>query len=93
MNPLHEKMFWTAMILILEPILVAFWPRLRAAFLLSYPFRQANCGRVEIYFDNLSAPLRIMSPFRVRLRKWMLCCGVLLMIFVVANQIYEFISF
>lgn len=90
MNP-NEKIFWIAMFLILEPMFAAFWTRLRAAFLLSYPFREVNCRRVEIYFDNLSAPLRIMWPFRVRLRKWMLCCGVLLMIFVAANQIYEFL--
>lgn len=91
MTLLTEKLFWIAIVLILEPTIVSFWPRLRAAFLLSYPFREVNCRRVECYFDNLSSPLRIMSAFRVRLRKWMLRCGVLLLIFVASNQIYEFL--
>ena len=92
MQDITTIFFWIALFLIAEPTIVNLWPRIRASFLLSYPFRDSKLVRIEQYYNELEYPFRIMCPFRVKLRKCMQALGVIIMFLLLANSRYNFIN-
>lgn len=92
MTELTVKLFWISIILILEPTLVSVWPKVRAGFFLTYPYRANQAARIELYYDGLSRPMRIMSPLRIKIRKWAMRIGILMLIALSSNQVYHFFN-
>ncbi len=81
-------LFWTAIVLILEPALAKAWPRFRASLLLSYPYKDGQASRISDYYNQLDRGLGIMCPFRVKARRWMQTIGVVILIILLSIQLY-----
>lgn len=86
-----EILFGIALGLILEPIIVTSCLRIRAAFMLSLPFDQASINRVTNYWRDVNDPYRfgIMAPFRKRVRRCLQSAGVLVLIGLLTNDIFN----
>ncbi len=81
-------LFWTAIVLIIEPAIAKAWPRFRASLLLSYPYRDGQASRISDYYNQLDRGLGIMCPFRVKARRWMQTIGVMILIILLSSQLY-----
>ena len=92
MQDITTILFWTAIFLIAEPTIANLWPRIRASFLLSYPYKDCKLSRVEQYYNELDYPFRIMCPFRVKLRKCMQTIGIIIMLLLLANDRYNLMN-
>ena len=92
MQDITTILFWTAIFLIAEPTIANLWPRIRASFLLSYPYKDCKLGRIEQYYNELDYPFRIMCPLRIKLRKWMQAIGIIIMLLLLANYRYNFMN-
>ncbi len=82
-------LFWTAIVLILEPAIAKAWPRFRASLLLSYPYRDGQASRISDYYNQLDRRFGIMCPFRIKARRWMQTIGVMILIILLSSQLYE----
>lgn len=87
-----NALYWLSMILIEEPALAKAWPRIRASLFLTYPYRESRLNRIEQYYNKLDCPFGIMCPFRVKLRKWMQAIGVIILMIIVSNQVFNLIN-
>lgn len=84
-----EILFWTALVLIVEPSLMMVWPRIRASLFLSYPYRDGHEYKIRDYFNELDKPFRIMCPFRIKARRWMFGIGIVILIVLTTNLMYN----
>lgn len=91
-NITSTTLYWVAMFLIIEPALVKIWPRIRASFFLSFPYRESRLSRIEQYYNGLERPFGIMCPFRVKARQWMQAIGVCILILMLTNQMFNLIK-
>lgn len=87
----EEFVFWIALALIMEPLMVTLWPRVRAVFMLSVPIKPCQILRVENYYMKLAYSHRfgILMPLRKRIRRVMVTFGIVLLILVEANNLYN----
>lgn len=92
MQDISTILFWTAIFLIVEPTIANLWPRIRASFLLSYPFRDSKLGMIEQYYNELDYPFRIMYPFRIKLRKCMQAIGIIITLLLLTKDRYNVIN-
>ncbi len=86
---IQTVLFWTAIVLILEPAIAKAWPRFRASLLLSYPYRDGQASRISDYYNQLDRGFGIMCPLRVKARQWMQTIGVMILIILLSSQLYE----
>ncbi len=84
----QTALFWTAIVLIIEPAIVKAWPRFRASLLLSYPYIDGQALRISDYYNQLDRGFGIMCPFRVKVRRWMQTIGVVILIILLSSQLY-----
>ncbi len=85
----QTAIFWTAIVLIIEPAIAKAWPRFRASLLLSYPYTDGQASRISDYYNHLDRGFGVMCPFRIKTRRWMQTIGVMILIILLSCQLYE----
>ncbi len=82
-------LFWTAIVLIIEPSLAKAWPRFRASLLLSYPYTDGQASRISDYYNHLDRRFGVMCILRDTVRRRMQTIGVMILIILLTYQLYE----
>lgn len=86
---IQKLLFATSMVCIIEPLLSIAWPRLKVGFLLSSPHRVVNEYRINSYHNSLVRGFGVYSPLRRRIRTSMLTVGILILLLMCSNNIFN----
>ena len=81
--------FVIALVLLIEPLLATAWPRLKVGFFLSSPHRAVNEYRINSYHKSLEEGFGIYSPLRRRIRTSMLTVGILILLIIIINFLFN----
>ena len=82
-------LFLLALVLMIEPLLATAWPRFKVGFFLSSPHRTINEDRINSYYKSLKYGLGIYSPLRCRIRTSMITVGVLILLAITTNYLFN----
>ena len=82
-------LFTSALILIIEPLLATAWPRLKVGFFFSSPHRAVNEDRINSYHQSLRLGLGIYCPLRRRIRTLMQTVGILILLAITTNLLFN----
>lgn len=85
-----STIFWISIILIIEPLIVLAWPRLKVGFFIADPKCVDHSDRINRYYDHCrDTRFGTYGTLRRRVRICLWSIGILILTTLAANSIFD----